>query len=273
MSMLNIEKENVLTQILAGGKGTRLLKETKGLIPKSLVKVTEKDTIIDIVIDETKKQGLNRIVYTLGLTDGCFGIDIYKHIIQKCGAIECLFENYGSGNAISIQRLAKATDCMYPLFVLCSDMLLPWDVMKKAATIHQKGTFTWVTSSTYVPEMNKYFGLKVRSDGTVVYDTRVTPEGKYLDDGSLISVTKGGALIVDPYLLINVVDNLKKTSDSNKEIDIFWDVMPYLERLNWKRLSNGEPSIINTVIGKDPVMDIGTPEGLYVVREYLKNEN
>lgn len=265
-------EDDVLVQILAGGKGIGLLSETKGQIPKSLVKVSGDKTILDVVIEKTKEQGFGRIIYSLGLSDGCFGADIYKHILEKKHGVECVFEYYGGGNARTIQKLAKLTDCKYPLLVLCSDMLLPWDAMRKAVLDHKPGTMTWVTSSVKRKEMERYFGLKVRRDGAVVYDTKLTPEGNFLDDGNLRTVTKGGAIVIDPKLLIKTMDQLTKTKNMNKQIDIYWDVIPFLEKLNWERLKDGKSSLLYAVIGDDPIMDMGTPERLSSVRKYLDHE-
>lgn len=261
-----------MVQILAGGRGINLLEETKGQIPKSLVKVAKDQTIMDIVVEKVKEEGFSRIVYSLGLSDGCFGVEIYKHLIQKGYGAECVFEHYTAGNARSIQKLAELTDCKYPIFVICSDMLLPWDAMKNVVSSHKQGSFTWLTSSSFTEEMSRYYGLKIRNDGSVVYDTKLTPEGKFLDDGNLTTVTKGGAILIDPHLLLDTMCQLNQTNNVNKELDIFWDVIPFLERINWNRLKDGKESLLNAVVGKDPVMDMGTPERLSTVRKYLKYE-
>lgn len=266
-----IESE-VMVQILAGGKGLSLLNETKGQIPKSLIKVVENQAIIDIVINKIQENGFKRIVYSLSLSDGCFGIEIYKHLSNKGYEIECTFEHYGKGNAKAVQKLAEHTNCNYPIFVFCSDMILPWNFIKNTVSMHKNGTFTWLTSSFYSKSTDKYNGLKVRNDGAVVYDTKLTPEGKFLDDGTLKTVTKGGAILIDPKLFINTLNQLENLKSSDNQVDIFWDVIPFLEKLNWKNLSNGIPSLINAVIGNEPIMDIGTPETLSDVRKYLKNE-
>lgn len=151
-------------------------------------------------------------------------------------------------------------------------MLLPWDAMKNVVSSHKQGSFTWLTSSNITEEMSRYYGLKIRSDGAVVYDTKLTPEGKFLDDGNLTTVTKGGAILIDPNLLLNTMNQLNQTNNKDKELDIFWDVIPFLERINWKRLKDGKESLLNAVVGKDPVMDMGTPERLSIVRKYLKHE-
>lgn len=264
------KESDIMVQILAGGMGANLLPETRGRIPKSLVKVTDDQTILDIVVNKTKETGLNRIVYALSLSKGCFGIEIYKHLLQNNQSIECTFEYYGGGNAKSVQKLAEYTNFKYPIFLLCSDMLLPWDAIKMAVSSHKENTFTWVTSSNYLTEMERYHGLKIRKDGAVIYDTKVTPEGKFLDDGNLNAVTKAGAIIIDPHLLIDTVNELEKISNSNQQLDIFWDIMPFLERNNWKRLINNKPSLINAVVAEEPVIDMGSPERLLTVREYLK---
>lgn len=265
-------ESDIMVQILAGGRGINLLEETKGQIPKSLVKVTKDQTIMDIVVEKVKKKGFSRIVYSLGLSNGCFGVEIYKHLIQKGYGSECVFEHYTAGNARSIQKLAELTDCKYPIFVICSDMLLPWDAMKNVVLSHKQGSFTWLTSSNFTEEMSRYYGLKIRNDGAVVYDTKLTPEGKFLDDGKLTTVTKGGAILIDPHLLLDTMHQLNQTNNVNKELDIFWDVIPFLERINWNRLKDGKESLLNAVVGKDPVMDMGTPERLSTVRKYLKYE-
>lgn len=266
-----VESE-IVVQILAGGKGINLLDVTQGKIPKSLVKVTENETILDLVINKTLQSGFSRVVYSLSLSDGCFGVDIYKHLIDKRYGTECIFEYYGAGNAKSVQKLAELTDCKYPILVLCSDMLLPWNAMKNIIATHKHGTFTWLTSSIQNKSSEKYYGLKVRDDGAVIYDEKLTPEGKFLDSGKLKTVTKAGAILVDPELFTATMRQIEQSSSTNNQIDIFWDVIPFLERINFKRLSQNEPSIINAVIGNEPIMDIGTPRTLSDVRKYLKNE-
>lgn len=270
--MLEIDVESIPVQVLVGGKGVHLLEVTKGKIPKSLVNVIGDQTILDLVMNKTKKQGFKRFIYSLGLSKGCFGIDIYKHLLNRGLGVECTFEYYGNGNAKSIQNLIELTDYKYPIFVLCPDMLLPWDAMKLAVSMHKHGTFTWVTSSAIHLEMDRYNGLKVREDGAVIYDSKVTSDGSYLDTGGLKTVTKAGAIIVDPNLLVNTISSIESTRKTVGEIDIFWDVIPFLERINWQRLDKGESSLINAVIGTDPVMDIGTPDRLKMVKKYLNDK-
>lgn len=269
--MLEVDVETIPVQVLAGGKGIHLLDVTKGEIPKSLVNINRDQTILDLVVNEIKKQGFKRFIYSLGLSDGCFGIDIYKHLLDEGLGIECTFENYGNGNAKSIQRLIELTDYKYPIFVICSDMLLPWDAMKLAVSIHKQGTFTWVTSSAVHPEMDRYSGLKIREDGAVIYDSKVTPDGSYLDAGNLKTVTKAGAIIVDPNLLVSMISNIESNRKTAGEIDIFWDVIPFLERTNWQRLEKGESSLINAIVGTEPVIDIGTPDRLKLIKQYLND--
>lgn len=172
--------------------------------------------------------------------------------------------------------MAELTNCQFPLLVLCSDMLLPWNALLNATIEHKKGTFTWITSSKYMPAMEKYYGLKVRPDGAVIYDTYLTPEGRILDDGNLKTVSKGGSIIVDPELFIKSMNKIELTNKLNgypeKQVDIFWDVIPLIEKQNQLRILNGEKSILNAVIGDEPVMDIGTPETLDLVRKYLNNQ-
>lgn len=270
------ENKDVIVQILAGGKGLSLQKVINGIMPKSLVEVSSGKTILDLVLENLRSKGFSRFVYSLGLEDGCFGKEIYKYLQKEKLGLECVFEKNNLGNARSVKRLSELTECKYPILVVCSDMLLPWDVMSNAVKFHKKNTITWITSSLSILGMERYHGLKVREDGAVIYDVNLTPEGKYLDDGKLYTVTKGGSIIIDPVLFLEIMEKMETTDkfvqDKSAQMDIFWDVIPFIERHNQQRIANGDKSILYAVIGKDPVMDIGSPERLNLVRKYLEQK-
>jgi mannose-1-phosphate guanylyltransferase len=185
--------------ILAGGRGTRLAKQSARDIPKVLVKIAGKP-ILQHQIDHLASHGLSDIRLSLGFR-ACQIIDYlkgrYEYVIEP--------EPLGTGGAI---KFASA-DLNEPFMVLNGDIISDVDVAGFAKS-HQPKTNVLVVS---YHKQNTDFGLlKINDSGKIV---------KFLEKPS--QPTDGYVSVGFYILQPNVFDDINK-----KTFSIEYDVFPKL---------------------------------------------
>ena len=117
--------------IMAGGKGTRLDPFSR-IFPKPLIPIGDKP-IIEIVIDEFRKQGIDKYYLTINYKGEM--IESYFNHIQKDYQIEYIRENIFLGTAGSLKLLEKKINNVF--IVSNCDVLVKAD-FREVVEIHQK---------------------------------------------------------------------------------------------------------------------------------------
>lgn len=257
-------------QILLAGKGTRLLRVTKGESHKSLVSLTDSGlTALDIITTEIMNLNLGRVVYSLSQSEEKHGKQIYSFLRKSKYPVECILEREGMqiGSAGAVELFNKYGSSKKPILVLCGDMVYEWSEMKKFVDFHKPRTISWFTSSIKTPFMQKYFGLVSNKRNEILGDIKLNWNSSTKNKKILM---KGGAIMVDRELFKTMFQNYVDFTGKT-DIDLFWDLLPYIEMVNRKNVHYKLPSILNAYDSRGIILDTGTPELLSYTKEYLKN--
>lgn len=262
--------KEVEAQILLAGRGVKLNSVTNGLMDKCLVPVQNNVNTLDVIMRTFREIGVNTVISHLSAAPDKHAVDTYSYLLKKGYSIEVLIEppNIQIGSGGAIERFARLHDCQKPILAIVGDMHYDWSKFGNFIDFHKAGTISWFTSSLKMPIMEKYFGLVATKDGSVVGDTKINWGGT--TDGYKV-LTKGGVIIADRNMYLELFDRYTQLTGA-KDVDLYWDLLPFIEEINLKRIVDNESSLLNAYDSEGVILDIGTPELLEFTRKYL-NEN
>lgn len=282
--MMNIENETSVNRekgellpnyplrviMLAGGRGTRLHSVTQGEIPKCFVYLDKSKTTrgIDYLDRLLAKTGLDpkNIVFSANDYYGQY----QEKIDGKNSGYTMLrqFDDVGNGGAV--EQAVNEYGLDYQYLVISPDTLFSSRDLNKIITEHKPGTISWAVN-TYNEIMSPYFGLVVERNGAVIGDSKINPlpENELKNKNLYI---KGAINIFDPRLYMEYFNKFKVNFGNSYPIDLYWQILPFIEKKNAERVKNRKDSIMQAVVFNDPIIDFGVPERLFYVidNELLK---
>jgi D-glycero-D-manno-heptose 1,7-bisphosphate phosphatase len=160
--------------ILVGGKGTRLGDITRA-IPKPLLDMGEGTTFLDLLIEQTTRQGFNDVV----LLAGHLG-----HLVQArydgrtfgTARVRVLVEPKPRGTA---GALVSALDILDPRFILLNGDSL-FDINMRALAAEADADCEALIALRYVPEASRYGTVELNGNRVVRFREKVRDTGPAL---------------------------------------------------------------------------------------------
>ena len=161
-------KINIPVVIVAGGKGSRLEPFTS-VLPKALIPIGDKP-VIEIIIDEFKKQGVSEYYLTLNHKSGM--IEAYFNSIEKDYKISYVKENAFLGTAGSLKLLEGKID---DLFIVSNcDVLVRADFDEVLNYHKERGAILTILSS--IQHHKIPYGVIKFKEGGIVLNVVEKPE-------------------------------------------------------------------------------------------------
>lgn len=180
---------NIVTVILAGGKGTRLQEETKGLIPKPLVEIGGKP-IAEHIMDIYAGQGFKSFVFAAGFLMEKFVEYLSENIVNGDHEDRSICVVDTGDDSATAWRIAKINDKVYGIEPGCTFFLTYGDgvgnVDLKALLEVHKSSGALVTLTAVHPPGR--FGMLDIEDG-MVRSFREKPEQDVFINGGFMAVS------------------------------------------------------------------------------------
>ncbi len=159
--MPQTNKVNIPVVIVAGGKGSRLEPFTK-VFPKPLIPIGDKP-IVEVIIDEFKKQGVNKFYLTLNHKGEM--IESYFKSVKKNYKLSFIWEKTFLGTAGSLKLLGKRVG---DLFIVSNCDVLVKANFEEAVNSHKaQGSMLTILSSIQHHKI-PYGVVKSKEKGRVV---------------------------------------------------------------------------------------------------------
>jgi len=248
--------------LLAAGYGTRL-RSVSGGLPKSMVPLNaEGKTAMDFLQENfasVPHDGV--IIFRRKEEEEIFAPVVRAH---ACAEEDRLGEE-ATGEAIHRIMGKYGRDARY--IVSSQDIHFSRSDFERFAR-QKRGAVQWgVFGET--PLMDAYHGLFLDPEtDAVIGDRKFHPDVEA--EHAVDTVTKGALHIVEPGAYGDAYGRLRKES-KKEDHDFYWDVMPFMERMNYLRWKKGAASILQGVRFREPIFDFGTPERLSHLRSVLSS--
>lgn len=218
--------ERIQPLMLAGGVGQRMWEITGGgRIPKCFLPIGKYNKAIDYIVEQLEKYGIR----------ATWSADTYYYQYEEVLK--------GSEQRLLWQKPGGTTEAVCQpggiVLVMAPDCIFPYQDILGMIKAYSPGTITWAVSCVILPGMEEYAGMDVLPNGAIT--------GR-----SDKSIVRAPVLIADTSLLNEF--RSKATGP-----DIFYDLLPAIERENAERVLNNQRSILNAYFLSGPVLDFGTP--------------
>lgn len=266
---------DIVPLVLVGGKGTRLVEVTGGIVSKGLVPINPEGTLsgLQYIIGILRDLKLNNT----HLSTRHFS-EQYKDLAD---ALDCnvLHQEGETGTGGAIEEAMRFLGSGSQYLVISVDTLFSKKDLLLMLNQHRYGTVTWGVGTSNIEEMSSYFGLVVDDTSkAIIGDTKLPwwKGGAKLDGKSLY--VKGAIHLLDPRVYLRATEIFRRLYKGPMSLDFYWDILPMMEEQNRRRVERGKGSFLQAVIFEDPIIDFGTPERLNLARDlfykfYQSNEN
>ena len=253
--------KNIMAVLLAGGLGSRLAPVSNGL-PKGLVTIDSEGEVHGF-------EHARRLFKRLSIKDVAItthpDIEYFNELAKNSSYTVLHHPREGNAKAVEMAFNDLGMDRQY--LVLSIDTYVSAKDIAKLIKAHRPGTITWGVA----PErpgmlMESYGGLIVDNKMRVLGDTTQPFWGKVVPAGCQLRV-KGAVQIIDPKLYLKSLADYRSSNENVPLLDLYWQIMPYIERVNRDRILSGKSSIMNAVLFDDDLLDYGTPERLELTRQ------
>lgn len=212
-SIAVISKINIPVVIMAGGRGTRLEPFTK-ILPKSLIPIGDKP-ILEIIIDEFKKQGVSEYYITISHKGEM--IESYFKSIKKDYKIKYVRENDRLGTAGSLKLLeGKIND----IFVVSNCDVIVKANFEEVVNMHKKQN----ASLTILSAIQHYkipYGIVKFKEGGKVIDIHEKPEYTFAINTGVYVMNKESLQFIPDNSCIDMTDLIKSLINNNKKIVMY----------------------------------------------------
>lgn len=249
--------------LLAAGYGTRL-RSVSGGLPKSLVPLdTQGKTAMDFLQENFASVPHEGVILFRRREEK----DVFATVVSAHG---CLEEDRvgeeATGEAIHRIMGKYGRDARY--IVSSQDIHFSRSDFSSFARGASSGATQWGVFNGCAL-MEPYHGLFLdTASGAVLGDRKFHPEVESAH--AVETVTKGALHIVEPESYGDAYLRLRKES-KKEDHDFYWDVLPFMERMNYLRWKKGTGSVLQGVRFREPIFDFGTPERLSHLRSLLSS--
>lgn len=262
--------------ILCGGKGTRLSEITNNEIPKSLVKVGERITILDHLLDGLKEQGFHKYIFCLGVMSN----QIVSHLEEKNKNtdIEYLYSveqnSLGTGGAINLAINKFSID--KPFLLVTSDAIFPYEKIKEMVLNHKKSSILWAVTSKYHDISAAHVSHVVDLENNVLIGNRLTNwinkerEDQLQNQGKKLHVfNDSGHGVIDPLVFTKEYELFTRLANYPEKVCWYKDLLPMMAEKSRRNIIRQKEPIVFAFDEKAPYIDMGTPERLIFARKLV----
>ena len=248
--------------LLAAGYGTRLKAVTGGL-PKSLLVIDEAQQTKGIDVLQKAFDAIPHDSVVLYLREE---ERLLFSAYSECGEYTEELRMGEEQTGTALHRIIEKFGHEYRYLVLSQDIYFDEDDWKSFEASAMKDAIQWAVFD-YVPMMKEYYGLVVEN-GTNAVVGDVGLDSYFTHSAVTRLATKGAIHAVDPDVYEDVYNHFLRLR-TKRENDWYWDVLPFIEKMNHRRVRKGQPSILQATWFKQPIFDYGTPERLTYLRNTL----
>ncbi len=210
-SLFEKEKINIPVVIMAGGKGVRLEPFTR-ILPKALIPIGDKP-IIEIIIDEFRKQGVRQ--YYLTLNDKSKMIELYfNNIMKKDYEINYVEESGFGGTAGSLKLLEEKLN---DIFIVSNCDVIVKASFEDVVDFHKKhrASLTILSSIQYytIP-----YGVIEFKEGGEVVNIIEKPEHTFSVNTGVYILTKKALGFIPEKAHFDMTDLIKSLIENNEKV-------------------------------------------------------
>lgn len=209
----NVQKVETPVVIMAGGQGKRLDPFTK-ILPKPLIPVGEKP-IIEIIIDEFKKFGINQYYLTLNYKGEI--IESFFENIRKDYEVHYIWEKDYLGTAGSLKLLEK--QIADPFIVSNCDIIVKAD-FEEIVEFHKKSRASLTIISSIKHYRIPYGVVQIQSGGDVS-DILEKPEYTFIVNTGLYIISQACLRFIPPNTDYDMTDLVSSLIKNNKKVVTF----------------------------------------------------
>ncbi|MFA5276261.1 MAG: sugar phosphate nucleotidyltransferase [Candidatus Omnitrophota bacterium] len=229
--MPKANKVNIPVVIVAGGKGARLEPFTK-VFPKPLIPIGDKP-IVEIIIDEFKKQGVNRFYLTLNHKGEM--VESYFKSVEKDYKLSYIWEKTFLGTAGSLKLLDRRIS---DLFIVSNcDVLVKANFAEAVNSHQEQGAMLTILTSIQHHKI-PYGVVKSREKGRVVSITE-KPEYTLTVNTGVYILSKECLGFIPKNAIFDMTDLIEKLI-KNKKAVITYPVneSDYIDIGQWEEYKN-----------------------------------
>lgn len=174
--------------IMCGGKGTRISKVTKNLIPKSLISFNQKP-FLEILINKISNIGIKKIILCTGYLSNQIEkfIEAYQLNHQDLNLL-ISYENTAMGTAGSLKLATKFIDNNSSI-ILNGDTYVNYN-LKKYIYWHQLNNYEISIMLSFIFNSSKFGSVKIKNSKVLSFEEKKEKYFKYVYNGVFISKNK-----------------------------------------------------------------------------------
>lgn len=253
--------------VMAGGRGTRLEQITGGKIPKDMVTIDPSNKVRGV--DRT-----NEILKEIGLDDITYRANFYKSLYEGIFTnthIKVEHQEEGVNHGTDLANIMAQRGVDRPYLVLSTDIYFHESDLRKMLQDYAPHTTSWGISNSDFSEMESYRLLMTPPKSLAIVGSVVSPFAQ-LNLDAHDRYVNGPIMLIDPKQYLDGYKYNQAISGQKSGVDLYRDVGYLLAEINRERLSKGDSSSLNGHIYEKPMIDFGTPGGLFLTRRlYGKN--
>lgn len=204
------KKLSIPVVIMSGGKGMRMEPFTK-IIPKPLIPIGDK-TILEIIIEEFKKYGMNSYYFTLNYRGKM--IESYFNAIKKDYKLNYIWEEDYLGTAGSLKLLENTIGNTF--IVSNCDIVVKADY-REVIKFHKKQNADMTILSSVQNYKIPYGIISFKKGGQVIEITE-KPEYTFIINTGVYILQKECLKFIQNNTYIDMPDLIKKIIDNNKKV-------------------------------------------------------
>lgn len=253
--------------LLAGGSGTRAREVTKDEIPKQMILLNEKESIIEFLCKKIIANGFNNVHILLGH----HGEMLQDHICNSNmieSSVLSRMQFYLNRNiqspAEAVYKSLKHFNLASDVLVLVTDSLLPWSKLFGVIERHKIANSTLTLGVTSVTTLRMVdIGGKIlsRTDGRVLNILDSTDQ-RIPSDSEIIATASTGVFVV----------NAEKYITSLHKAMVYYGIQ-HMSELSFNKHIQRYLMSNNQLFGYDmerPILDMGTPDNIAYGIQHFK---
>jgi len=219
---------------LVGGRGIRVRQLTNDEIPKSLIKITEDNTILDLICVNLQNLGWKNFIFCLG-HHGKYLEEHLNRVTWKRKGIRIRFvkeELRGLlGTAGAAYKAIRKFRICGPTFILPGDMFLPWTRFQEmlAAHLDKSATITFGLTSVITRRTSDIGKIYMEKNTSKLVKCYGRTESTSPPEGELASLTSAGVVVVDAQAFLDTYASFIKSKglSKNTPVDIRDDILSW----------------------------------------------
>lgn len=203
-------KIDIPVVIMAGGKGERLVPFTR-IFPKALIPIGDKP-IIEIIIDEFKKQGSS--IYYITLNHKSKMIESYFNNVKRDYEIKFIMEDKFLGTAGSLKLLEEEIN---DIFIVSNCDVFVKANFKGVVDLHKEQNASLTVLSSIQHHRIPYGVMKFKEGGEVV-DIFEKPEYTFMINTGVYILSKESLQLIPEKSRLDMTDLVKSLIKNNKKV-------------------------------------------------------